>query len=165
MTKTRICAQCNKPEMVPVSRVMKTYNSVYSYRCRNCDETLEMVPPASIGVGLMVGALALAFWGFVLHWGAGSPSTLALVIWAGAGLAVAAIWVPEILKYWLYPEGPEQPDSEEIALADDTAFSQRVVSPLERLGFVAGLFAPVVIIAGILGIATLIGYVNYTFFE
>lgn len=165
MSKTRTCAYCKNPEMVPVARIMKTYHTEYSYKCQNCGKTLELVPPASIGVGMTVSGLVLAFWGFILFRGPGDPSLLAMFLFAVAALALAWIWVPQALKYRLFPSVPNPSAQDDIHVESTTAFASRLIIPLEKMGFLAGLVAPIVLIAGILGIAALIGYVNFTFFE
>ena len=42
---------------------------------------------------------------------------------------------------------------------------KRAILWIEKFGFFAGLLAPLFIIAAVLGVATLIGYMNYTYFS
>lgn len=165
MAKFRTCAYCKKPEMAPVARIMKTYHTEYGYKCQSCGKTLELMPPASIGVGVTVSGLALVFWGFILFRGPGYPSLLAISLFATAALALAWVWVPQALKYRLFPSVPNLSAEDDIRVVNITPFASRLILPLEKMGFLVGLVAPIVIIAGILGVAALIGYVNFTFFE
>lgn len=153
------------PEMSLISRGMKAYNSVYRYSCQNCGETLELVPPASIGVGISVGSLALIFWGFILFRGSGATGLLPIVLFALAACALAAVWLPQVFKYWLFPTAPNRPVEVDIRTDKTTSFYARLILRLENMGFLFGLVAPIAFIAGVLGVAALIGYVNFTFFE
>mgnify|MGYP007022652652 CR=1 FL=1 len=165
MTKIRTCAPCKKPEMSPVSHVIKPFHSVYEYKCPNCGETTEIVPTASIGVGVTVGGLALTFWGFILFWGPGYPSVLALTLFAGAILALLAIWVPEILKHRLYPAVPNSSAPLNIPSQGNKGLIAKLIVLIEKMGFLVGLLTPIAFIMMFLGIAALIGYINFTFFE
>lgn len=165
MMKARICASCKEPTVIPVSREMKIFNSVYHCKCQNCGSSVDLVPPASIGLGVMVGLSVLVFWAFVLFHGSGSPGFWALTIYLVACCALAAVWVPEGLKYWLFPAAPDELAVTDIQASGSNYFVARMVALIEKMGFLSGLIVPVAFILGVLGVASLIGYVNFIFFE
>ncbi|MDG1286298.1 MAG: hypothetical protein P8P30_01900 [Rickettsiales bacterium] len=41
----------------------------------------------------------------------------------------------------------------------------RLIIGLEKLGFIVGFLAPILLIAAVLGVAALIGYINFTYFS
>jgi hypothetical protein len=165
MVKIRTCASCEQPTMTPVSREMQIYHSVYHYECNSCGQKLDMVPVASIGTGVATGGIALAFWGAILFHGAGTPSLMALGVYGTAILALAAIWVPQILKYRQCPAVHGQHEIGNIKSSAPTHLAARLIMVIERMGALAGFAAPIVIIVVILGAAALIGYINFTYFQ
>lgn len=163
MKKHRNCATCKTPSMTFEARKMEIFNFVYTYRCETCGEAARLLPAASIGVRVTVGGLALAFWWIVLNHGSGSPGTLAKAAMGIALIAYVWLWLPEILKHWLYHAVS---NSEEIRLETDAPESGlgQIIQKLEAFGMLGGLVAPIVLIAGILGLASLVGYINFTYF-
>ncbi|TLP67088.1 hypothetical protein FEE96_07000 [Parasedimentitalea maritima] len=165
MAEIRKCANCEAPEMMPVSREMQIYHSVYRYKCQSCGEDLEMVPLAGVGIEMTVGALALGFWGMILFHGAGSPGWLALGLLSGASLLYAFLAFSKLVTYWRYPVVASATVAAELTHLPTKHIGDRLMAGLEKLGFLAGLLAPLLFIGVILGIAFLIGYVNFTYFE
>jgi hypothetical protein len=165
MMRTRISVSCKEPTMDPLSREMKLYNSVYHYECRSCGASLDLVPPASIGFGMTVGVIVLAFWAFILFHGSSSPGVWALIVYFIACCGLAAVWLPEALKYRLYPVVLSGLSVDDFHAHGSNNYAAKMITLIEKLGFLAGLMAPIAIILGVLGLAALIGYVNFTFFE
>jgi hypothetical protein len=165
MAKIRTCASCRQPTMTPVSREMQIYHSVYHYECNSCGHKLDMVPVASIGTGVAIGGIALAFWGVVLFHGSGAPSWIALGIYGTAILALATIWVPQMLKYRQCPAVPDRHEIGDLKSNGPTHLVARLIMVIERMGALAGFAAPIILIVMILGVATLIGYINFTYFQ
>lgn len=141
---------------------MEIYNSVYEYSCENCGEAVRLLPAASIGIRITVGGLALAFWWIIINHGSGAPGTLAIATMGIAFIAYMWLWLPEIIKYQLYRADS---NAEEVRLeAPDRGWGW-VIRNLEVFGLLGGLLTPVIVIAGILSLAALVGYINFTFFE
>lgn len=164
MKKQRTCATCKTPTMMLETREMEIYNSVYKYRCENCGEVVRLLPVASIGIRITVGGLALTFWWLMLSHGSGSPGTLAKVTMGIALVAYVWFWLPEIVKYRLCPADSNSEEMRLEANAPDSGWG-RIIRKLEVFGLLGGLLAPILLIAGILGLAALVGYINFTFFE
>ncbi len=166
MPNTRLCPNCKTPTMMPISRRLQIYNSVICYKCSKCEKDVELIPLASIGVLLVVGLLALGFWGMILFSGPGQPGTISLIIFASASLSLFGTTAAQALKHRRYPvsrNNASPPISLEISSGSHVA--KRAILWVEKLGFVAGMLAPIIFIALILGIAAIIGYINFTYFE
>ncbi|MEP2717027.1 hypothetical protein [Pseudophaeobacter sp.] len=164
MKSHHICATCKTPTMAFRERKMGVYSSIYCYSCNSCDSAVQLKPKASIGVDITVGGLALGFWWIILNHGSGSPSTIELAIMGIALLAYAWLWVPEAAKHWLYPAEENSDDVTDVSLPQEKGFN-RAVGRFEVVGLLGGLLAPIVLIVAVLGVATIIGYINYSFFE
>lgn len=149
---------------MPVSREMQIYNSRVNYTCKTCATKVELVPLASIGTIAMVGLLVLGFWGFILFQGAGYPSGIALGLYGAAIIALVFITGTSLLKHIQNPAIEDNKPSMAFDSASDDGLPKRAVYWLEKFGLLAGLLAPIVVIAGVLGIAALIGYINFTYF-
>lgn len=167
MPKIRKCMQCGEDRLYPVSRSLQIYNSVIQHECEGCGEKVSVTPAASIGILITVGLLALAFWYFILF---GRNSFYDLYTIIAFGVAVAAflfVTIPPILVHVMNPIAKgintEEPNIE--ITSGEKHIAKRPILWLERLGMIAGMLTPLIFIAIFLGIAALIGYVNYTFFE
>lgn len=167
MPKIRKCKQCGEEKLFPVSRSLQIYNSVIQLECEGCGEKVSVTPVASIGILISVGLLALGFWYFILF---GHNSYFDIYTVMAFGVAVAAflfVTIPTILVHVMNPiakhQNFEEPDIE--ITHGEKHIAKRPIIWLERLGMIGGFLAPLIFIAVILGIATLIGYVNFTYFK
>jgi DNA-directed RNA polymerase subunit RPC12/RpoP len=164
MPDLRKCARCGKPALKPVSRELQIYNSVVHYKCSECEAEVDLTPIASIGVLTMVGTLAIAFWGFILFTGAVPPGWIALTLFGLAILALGFVTLAPALAHHQNPVVKSDVPAELPVDNKGSHIARRPIIWIERFGFLAGLLAPLLLIFGVLAIATLIGYINYTFF-
>ncbi len=109
--------------------------------------------------------LPLRSGGFILFRGAGNPSGAALIVYGAAFLALAIVWLPPILIHIQCPPVSGEPIVDEKGAHNSTHLFACLITFVEKLGFLGGLLAPVVFIAIILGAATVVGYINFTFFH
>lgn len=165
MPEIRRCAQCNQSSLMPVSRKMQVYNSIIHYKCNNCDAELDITPLASIGVVTMVGILALGFWGLILSRGSGAPGTLVLGLYGAAVVALLLVTGLPIIKHLQNPVMKNGMQSQMSVTSTDAHIFKEPIIWIEKFGYVAGLFAPLVIVLCVLGGAALIGYVRFTYFQ
>jgi len=165
MAKIRTCYSCKQPTLFPVSRELQIIYSVYHYECKNCGETTKVVPTASIGTGLTVGALALAFWGSILFSGPGNLGWITITIYVAAALSLAAVWVPPILTHTQCPPVSGATEIQEQDTRNRAHLFAWPIKLLEGLGFLGGLLAPILFIVVVLGAAALFGYINFTYFR
>lgn len=165
MVKTRICGSCKKPTLIPVSRKREPYNTVVGYLCQNCGRKIDIVPAFSVGSGLAIAWAVLGFWYFVFFHNSVYNSTLSISLYAGAVVTVVLVWGPECLRHWMNPVA-KGGDAVEVKLEKEGRGS--VTSALiwcERFGFLGGLIAPVVFASVFLGVAAILGLINYTYFQ
>jgi len=165
MPNTRQCSNCKTPTMKPVSRKLQIYNSVIRYKCSNCSANIELTPLASIGIQLTVGLLVLGFWGMILFSGAGQAGTISLLFYAGAWLLLFGITIIPALKHMQYPNSNISNSQSPFEATSNPHLLSRAILWIDKQGFVAGMLAPIIFIALILGIAALIGYISFTYFE
>ncbi len=162
--KVRQCAECKEASMVPVSRTMQIYNSVVHYKCSKCATEVDITPMGSIGVTVTVGLMALGFWGYVLFSDFNSPGSVAVTIFALAIAALAWITLMPLIMHLHYPisrlrEAPRTPK-----LDTRGHIGAKLILLIEGFGLIGGLLAPIVFAVTFLGIAALIGYINFTYF-
>jgi hypothetical protein len=164
MPHLRKCARCGNPSLKPVSRKLQIYNSVVHYKCSECEAEVDLTPVASIGVVTMVGALAIAFWGFILFTDAVPPGWIALSLFGLAIVALGFVTLGPALAHRRNPVVKSDSRAELPVDNKDSHIARRPIIWIERFGFLAGLLAPLLLIFSVLAIATLIGYVNFTYF-
>lgn len=161
---TRQCAECHQPTMLPISRRMQVCSSVIRYKCSNCAAEINITPMASIGVFTMVGILAFSFWSWILFGGSGAPGYLALSLLGGAGIVFFLIILASLAKHFLNPSIDSGGQGHLPEDTGDEHIARKPILFVERLGYFSGLLIPLAVIIGVLGMATLIGYINFTFF-
>lgn len=159
----RTCAHCKEPTLQPVSRELSGFNTVVQYQCSNCQSALSLTPAGSIGAVTTVGVLGLIFWAVILLRGDGSPDSLA---WTVYGAAVAALlWITAIPAFVSLKNPPVQSGEQaDVAFEPPSDFVQKIVILVERVGFLAGLLMPIVVVGVVLSFAALIGFINFTYF-
>lgn len=167
MEKIRKCSKCGEVKLLPVSRELQIYNSVILHKCDGCGEKVEITPPASIGILITCGVLALGFWYAILFWGNSYFDIYTVLMFGIAVAAFAFVTLPPIIKLIKNPEIKDTGvDAKELPIDNGAQhFAKRPILWLERLGMIAGLLSPLIFIAIILGVATLIGYINFTYFK
>lgn len=167
MFKVRKCSNCGETKLHPVSRTLQIYNSVISYECESCGNKVDITPFASIGILMTVGLLVLGFWYYILFGGNSYYDNYTLVMFGLAVLAFAFVTVPPILLHILNPAvANSTTNQDEVAIEGNKKhIARRPIIWLERLGMIGGLLAPLILIGLVLGVAALIGYINFTFFE
>jgi hypothetical protein len=148
---------------------MEVYNSVYCYECETCGAKLEIVPLASIGVIITVGLLVLGFCCYIFFRGDSieliwHTEQLSLAFYCFAVIAWLSVTVVPLSKHLRNPVVRTAPSTNALPIPNDQHMARRPILWLEKMGLVAGLLAPFLLIATVLGVATLIGYVNYTYF-
>ena len=160
----RICSKCGQPAMMLVERKMEIYNSVYVYRCASCQNEVELVPQGSIGAQFSLGMVfAVVIWG-IFYFDRYNTVTdwviFAVVVSVMPGMALFQLW-----KHRRYQavESPESVASLEVS--ETAAITKKPVMWVEGLGILAGMLAPILFIAAFLGIAAIIGFINFTFFQ
>lgn len=149
---------------MPVSRRLQVYNSVIHYECKNCSAGVDITPAASIGVLTMVGILAFSFWGWIIFRRDGVPDILALSLFATAVIAFFVIALSPLIKHFQNPVVTTAAKTDLPVAAGDRHIAKGPILWVENLGYFAGLLVPVIVVLGVLGAATLIGYVNFTYF-
>ncbi len=164
MPQIRKCADCGEPSLTPVARELQIYNSVIHYKCDNCGNELELTPLASIGVLMTVGVLVLAFWAYILFSDIAPPGPIALSLFGLAILALGYVTVVPLLAHILNPAITSDAVADVDITGADKHAAKRVILWVEGLGLLAGLLAPVLLIAGVLAVSAAIGYINFTYF-
>lgn len=163
MFEVRKCGKCACPTLMPLKRHMQIYNSVTTYKCENCGNQVEIIPLASTGMLGTIGLLVMAFWGVILFRDGSHTGMLGSILYALAGLALLATLVSNIRPHVKNPIADKGPLPD---VAPNKAESHIAKSPLiwlENMGLIAGLVAPLIVIGLVLGLATLIGYVSFTY--
>ena len=164
MPRIRNCAHCGKPNLKPVSRKLLIFNSAVHYRCGACDTEIDLTPLASIGVKTTVGALAIVFWGVISFHGNSQPGPIALILLGSAVMALGFITIVPALAHYKNPPVKSGPRLDIAVSQQGNHVVKRLIIWIEKFGFLAGLFAPLFVIIGILAAAALIGFVNFTYF-
>lgn len=167
MNEIRKCAKCGEVALHATEKKMAIYNSEITYQCDHCAAEIKLVPSGSIGVQLTLAILASVLIGY--FWFSGPNNTSGITSYLVFGLLVLiAVGLPlsELKKHY---DNPKQNDDSNLGsrtpeLNLSTSPLKRIFAFVENLGFLTGLIAPIILIAAILGVATLIGYVNFTFF-
>lgn len=164
MLQIRKCGKCAEPALMPVKRHVQIYNSVTTYKCGRCGNEVEIIPLASTGVLVTIGLLVMAFWGVILFRDGAHAGMIGTALYALAGLGLLFTVVSNLRPHWKNPIT----DRGEVAdIAPDCSENHIAKSPLlwlEKRGFIAGLIVPLFVIGLVLGLATLIGYVSFTYF-
>jgi len=144
---------------------MQVYNSVIRYKCDNCSAEVDITPAASIGVLTMVGVLAFSFWGWITFGRGGEVSITSLSLFAAAVIIFSLIAFAPLAKHFRNPLVKAGARNCPPLDAGGDHIAKRPILWVERLGYFAGLLVPVVVILGVLGVAALIGYINFTYFS
>lgn len=161
----RKCMDCKEPTLIPVSRELQIYNSVIHYKCSNCGNKIEIKPLASIGILITVGALVLAFWGYISFRRSYSADIISITIFTIAVLALLFVTVIPLLAHIMNPVVKKVDGELSNLEVNSKHIAEKQIIWLEGFGIIGGLLAPFIIALIILGIAFIIGYVNYTLFE
>jgi uncharacterized membrane protein YidH (DUF202 family) len=164
MPRIRNCGHCGKPNLKPVSRELLIFNSAVHYKCDACDNEIDLTPLASIGVVTTVGALAIVFWSVILFHGNSQPGPIALTLLGLAVLALGFITIVPALAHFKNPPVKSDRRLDIPVSQQGNLVAKRLIIWIEKFGFFAGLFAPLLVIIGILAAAALIGFVNFTYF-
>lgn len=164
MQRARNCAHCGKPGLTPQSREMAIFNSVIRYRCSECGTEVDITPVASIGIMTTIGLLALLFWGFILFWDKFRSGVVATSLFGLAILAFGFITIVPLLKHLRNPVIKSSPPVNLVVEKATVHIAERLIILIEGFGFLAGLLAPVIAIIGVLAVAAVIGFVNFTYF-
>ncbi|HAT87233.1 hypothetical protein [Cohaesibacter gelatinilyticus] len=164
MPQLRKCARCGAPSLTPVSRELQIYNSVIHYKCEECGTEIELTPPASIGTVTTAGLFALGFWGFLLFTDPFPPGWIALTLYGLAILALGFVTLRPALDHFRNPVIDASPTADLSVEGPDNHIARKPILLLEGFGFLAGLLAPVLLFAGVLAIASVIGFINFTYF-
>ncbi len=147
----RQCGECGQPTLRLVHRKMEIYNSVCEFKCENCKSEVKIIPIASTGILASVGILALAFWGYLLFFhGRQTDSIFAQVIYGGAVLALISIVASALKKHINNPVAMTNQEEQDISIANDQHIGLRPILWLEKLGFLAGMLVPIIVVASIL---------------
>lgn len=152
---------------MPESRELEIYNSVISYQCDTCAKEVKITPLGSIGTLLTVGLLAICIIAYMQLSGVGQPTIGDYAIVVFSIICLAAITVPPLLKHQRFPVIPSDIPVDELPIDDDSSkhVFAKIIVAIEGLGFLFGMLAPILFIAGFLGIAALIGYANHLWFQ
>ena len=119
---------------------------------------------ASIGVVTAVGTLAVAFWGYILFSDVNPPGWIVLAAFALSVAALAYITITPVMAHLRNSAIKSSPEVELPIETRSKHVAQEPIIWIERFGYLAGLMAPILLIAGVLLIATNIGYINFTYF-
>lgn len=163
MPTPRKCSKCSEPTLMVVSRKMELYNSVYKFECSNCGEKVDIVPQGSIAMQFTVSALFAGFVWFVFMEG-GQNGWIDYIAYSMVVLALPIMSAMQLQTHYDNPVVDKQAKKVHLTMEKSASLTQKPVTFVENLGFLAGLLAPLLVIAVVLGIAAAIGYVNFTFF-
>ncbi len=172
MPATRKCAQCGEPTLKPIERKMEIYNSVYAYKCSNCQHEVELEPYGSLGFQVTLGFLfAPVVWFLFMddHGDWPSWSNMPTLIEAGI-LLIIVLFFPvltllEMRKHARYRLVDRNEVREHMEVSPTPHIGKKPILWIEKLGFFGGLLAPIIIIVVVLGIATIIGFINFVYFD
>ena len=165
--KIRKCTCSDEARLMPASRELEIYNSVISYQCDTCEKEVKITPLGSIGTLLTVGLLAIGIIAYLQLSGIGQPTIGDYAIVVFSMICLAAITVPPLLKHQCFPVIPSDIPVDGLPIDDDASkhMFAKIIFAIEGFGFLFGMLAPILLIAGVLGIAALIGYANYLWFQ
>lgn len=169
--KTRKCSECESTDMTPCKRNFTGLESTILYKCPGCEATVEIKSLFHSGLFTL---LAIFFFGLInvfwvdwnTSWGMGAILgyiVLALVIFLFplAGMA----------PHYLNPVTGERLANKDDEILQGEAYIrgfndvlQRFILRMESHGFLFGFFAPLVVIGIILGTASLLGFINHSYF-
>lgn len=169
--KTRKCRACGHKGMIPDNRVFTGMETTLTYICPACDATVEMKSLSQAGLILTVGSILLAIVTFIstegpLPWDMGDYLLY-------MGLVILVFYMPAniLYPYWRHPVTGEKNISTANASVEDEEFIKNFKDPMqrgiirfERFGFLGGILIPILFIAVILGMATVIGMINFYYF-
>lgn len=164
MPHIRKCHECGNPTLMPISRQMSVYSTSVRYKCDECDFEIDITPTGSIGVLSTVCILVLGFWWMILFRNTANNDLITIIVYGIAVLAFGFVTIVPALAHLLYPKVKSKPDVELQTNNADKHIAKGLIIWIEGLGFLAGLLAPLLLIAVVLFIAFLIGYVNFTYF-
>ncbi len=166
MPQMRKCAKCGEPTLEPVERKMEIYNSVYSYKCTNCQHEVELVPPGSLGVQTTIGLLfAVAIWFLFMDDHGSWPGPVQIVVLAGVVSVLPLMTIFQLRKHRQYPLVERDAKPKHLDVEETANITKKPVMWIESLGFLGGVLAPILLIIVVLVVAALIGYINFTFFD
>jgi len=166
----RRCPKCGKGKMVSHHRRIDFLSVKSIFNCPNCNHETSLDPGGAAGVHLAAGLLATVILSFIL-WGSRGGydrsdiiKTLILLT-----LFTAPAWLTA-LKMRQYPvTGLRSKTSEENeVLRPETGSNdplQRGIVRMNRLSPVTGFFGVLIFVTLFLGVATLIGWINFTYFD
>jgi hypothetical protein len=165
--KIRKCTCTEEARLMPESRELEIYNSVISYQCDTCAKEVKITPLGSIGTLITVGLLAIGIIAYMQLSGVGKPTIWDYAIVGFSIVCLAAITVPPLLTHQRFPVIPSDISVDELPTDDDSSkhMFAKIIVAIEGLGFLFGMLAPILFIAAVLGVATLIGYANYLWFQ
>jgi DNA-directed RNA polymerase subunit RPC12/RpoP len=164
MPHVRKCAQCGEPSLKPISREVLVFNSVIHYKCAECRAEIDVTPTSSIGVVTTVGALALLFWGMILFRNNAQPGIISLIIFGLAIWGFGFVTIAPALVNLQNPSLRSEPRADLEVDKQGNNVVGRLIIWIEGFGFLAGFLAPLLVITSVLVVATLVGFVNFTFF-
>lgn len=160
----RKCSYCNEPTLRPVGRRFFGFSNVVQYECATCQTVLDVKSAANVGISVTVGAMALLIWGFILSKDIGGPSLMAILLLCFAALGLCWVIIPPAIVLF---KNPPVGSGEHEAIQSDSienTILPRILGLVENAGFLGGLLAPLLVIGVVLAIATLIGFINFTYF-
>ena len=172
MPATRKCAQCGEPTLEPQKRKMEIYNSVYAYKCSNCQHEVELEPYGSMGFQITMGLLFAPIIWFMFMDDHGNwpsldnlPSVVEAIILLAIVLFFPILTFFEMRKHARYPLVDASAARDHFEMAPTKAITKKPVMWIETFGILGGMLAPIFMIIVVLGIAALLGYINFTFFN
>lgn len=164
MAKLRKCEKCGAETLVPISKKMAPTHSTTSYECSSCGFKVEITPAASLGMHLTIYAIVAAFLWLIFFAESYSNSLLSIItFWA----AMAILPALAVLGLWQSHKNPEVPDSPQIDIQDPINQQHALKRPIDWLegkNTLIGLLAPIILIVAVLGLAAIIGFINFTYF-
>jgi len=164
MPTLRKCSQCGEPNMAPFARKMEPYNSVYHYKCSNCQHEVELVPPASSGMQLSIGLMvAAAVW--FIFFGDNMPKLSSLAIYLVVMGIVPGMALYNLWKQYSYGIVDNNMSPAEMEVDDTKKIPKSPIVWVEKRGLLGGFLVPVVLVIVVLGAAAILGYINYTYFD
>jgi uncharacterized protein (DUF983 family) len=164
MPQLRKCAHCGAPSLTPVSRELQIYNSVVHYKCEKCGTELELTPSASIGTVTTAGLFALGLWGLLLFTDPFPPGWISLTLYGLAILAFGFVTLRPALDHLRNPIIETSHKADLNVEGQDHHIARKPILLIERFGFLGGLMAPILLFAGVMAIASIIGFINFTYF-
>lgn len=172
MPATRKCARCGEPTLEPQERKMEIYNSVYAYKCSNCQHEVELRPYGSFGFQITLGLLFVPVVWFLFmdehgdlpSWN-NMPTLVEGLILLAIGSFFPVLMIFEMRKHAKYPLVDRDTPRPHLDMAPTRAITKTPVMFIEGLGFIGGLLMPILIIIVVMGLAGLVGFINFTYFN